>query len=122
MTKLTKAVYLLFGAFAILHGGLTLLVPSYLLSEAQQSFHLAHNLREQGAAIIFLGSMSLWCFFNYASSRIVHYLLTLFTFLIASIHWYDYFAGLLPFVSPLYNTAPFLMFGILALALQLKTT
>ncbi len=59
MPGLTKAIYGLFGEFTVLYGTLTLLFPGALHSEAKQSFHLAHNLREQGAATIFLGLMSL---------------------------------------------------------------
>lgn len=120
MSKIHKVVYLVFGAFAILFGTATLLAPTFLLSEARRSFHLAHNLREQGAAIIFLGSMSLWCFFNYDRSRTVHYLLTLFTLLLSAIHWYDFSQGDLPLISPIYNTVPFLIFTGMALTSRTK--
>jgi hypothetical protein len=115
MTKIHKVIYLVFGSFAILFGLATLLVPAWLVSEAHQSFHLIHNLREQGAAIVFLGSMSLWCFFNYDRNRVVHYLLTLFTLLLSGIHWFDFSQGHLPLISPLYNTVPFLVFAVMAL-------
>ncbi len=47
LTKLHKVIYLAFGSFFILHGVVTLVAPTFLASEAQHSFHLAHNLREQ---------------------------------------------------------------------------
>ena len=37
--------------------------------------------------------MSSWCIFNYEQRRIVHYFLTLFTLLLAAIHWFDYLGG-----------------------------
>ena len=114
--KLAIAVYLLFAAISILYGAVSLIAPSVLHSESSRSFPLAHNLRELGAAGIFLGLMALWCSFNYERSRTVHYLLTVFTLLLAAIHWHDYLIGHLPVISPLYNTMPFLVFGSLALA------
>lgn len=115
MRALTKMVYFLFAVFANLYGVAILLFPARFLSEATTSFHLAHNLREQGAAIIFLGLMSFWCYLNYSASFAVHLLLTFFTLLLSGIHWFDYFRGQLPLVSPVYNTAPFLIFFVLAI-------
>ena len=45
----------------------------------------------------------------------VHYFLTLFAFLIAAIHWFDFFGGHLSWKSPLYNTAPFLILLLMAI-------
>jgi hypothetical protein len=39
----------------------------------------------------------------------MHYLLMAFAFLIAAIRWFDYFAGHLPWMSPLYNSVPFIV-------------
>ncbi len=115
MKKVAFIVYGLFGTVAILFGTATLLVPPALQSEAAQSVHLAHNLREQGAALIFVGLMAFWCIFNYQRRTLVHAFLMLFTFLIAGIHWFDYLGGRLPWMSPLYNSVPFLVFLAMAI-------
>ncbi|MEA2206794.1 MAG: hypothetical protein QOE77_3570 [Blastocatellia bacterium] len=112
--KVGSIVYGLFGTVAIIFGSALLLVPTSLLSEAAQSVHLTHILREQGAAIVFIGLMAFWCLFNYERSRTVHYLLMVFLFLDAGIHWFDYFGGRLPLASPLYNTLPFVVFAAIA--------
>lgn len=116
ISKVGKVVYVVFGTIAILYGLANLLAPSALHSELAQSFPLMHNLREQGAAFIFLGLMSLWCSFNYERSRTIHYFLTLFNLLIAGIHWYDFLKGYLPVTSPLLNSIAFLVFAALATA------
>jgi len=115
MKKLALIVYGIFGAVAIVFGLATLLFPAAMQTEAAQSIHLAHNLREQAAAIIFVGLMAFWCIFNYQRRTLVHAFLTIFTFLIAGIHWFDYFGGRLPWMSPLYNSVPFLVFLVLAI-------
>jgi hypothetical protein len=65
MKKFALVVYGIFGAVAIIFGTALLLVPTSLLSEAAQSVHFTHILREQGAAIVFIGLMAFWCLFNY---------------------------------------------------------
>lgn len=115
MKKIAFIVYGLFGTVAILFGTATLLAPAAMTSEASESFHLAHNLREQGAAMIFVGLMAFWCIFNYERRTLVHGFLTVFTFLIAGIHWFDYLGGRLPWMSPIYNSVPFLVFLALAI-------
>ena len=112
--KINSLVYGLFGTIAIGYGTTVLLAPAMVVSDAGQSFHLAHNLREQGAAGIFIGLMSFWCIFNYERRRSVHYCLMVFAFLLAAIHWLDYLAGHLPWMSPLYNSVPFLVLLVIA--------
>ena len=114
MKKIALIVYGVFGSVAVVFGTAALLFPAAMQSEATQSIHLAHNLREQGAAIIFVGLMAFWCILNYERRTLVHAFLTLFTFLIAGIHWFDYFGGRLPWMSPLYNSVPFLAFLAMA--------
>ena len=109
MKKINSVIYGLFGSGAILYGAAALLSPVVLESNAAQSFRFAHILREQGAAAIFIGLMAFWCIFNYERRRVVHYCLMVFVFFLAAIHWWDFFAGHLPWMSPLYNTVPFLV-------------
>jgi hypothetical protein len=115
MKKINSIIYGLFGAGAILYGVVALLAPAFLVSEAAQSFHLRHILREEGAAAIFVGLMAVWCNFNYERRAAVHYGLMVLAFLLAAIHWGDYFAGHLTWMSPLYNSVPFLV--LLAMAI-----
>ncbi len=114
MKRINLIVYGLFGAGAILYGTTALLFPAVLESNAAQSFRFAHILREQGAAAIFIGLMAFWCILNYERRGGVHYCLMVFAFLLAAIHWFDYFAGHLPWMSPLYNSVPFLVLLIMA--------
>jgi hypothetical protein len=58
--------------------------------------------------------MAFWCIFNYERRRSVHYFLMVLTFLLAAIHWGDYFAGHLGWMSPLYNSVPFLVLSLMA--------
>ncbi len=94
MQKINQIIYAVFGVGAILFGVATLLFQEALLSETHRSFPTTHIFREEGAAAIFIGLMSLWCIFNYERRAGVHYFLMAFAFLIAAIHWFDYFAGL----------------------------
>src|SRR2546426_10599440 len=106
MKKINSIIYGLFGAGAILYGVVALLAPASLAPEAARSFPVRHILREEGAAGIFVGLMALWCIFKYERRAAVHYALMVFAFLLAAIHWGDYFAGHLSWMSPLYNSVP----------------
>jgi uncharacterized membrane protein len=102
--KVHQIIYGVIGGFAILYGVANLLFPTILVKEAATSFPVSHILREQAAAVVFIGLMSLWCIFNYERRRAVHYFLILFAFLLAAIHWGDYLNGHLNWMAPLYNT------------------
>src|SRR5438552_13810558 len=120
MKKINTVIYGLFGIGAILYGAAALLFPTGLESNAAQSWRFAHILREQGALAIFVGLMSFWCIFNYERRRSVHYLLMVFAFLLAVIHWHDHFAGPLPWTSPIVNTVPFVVLLIMAVFSRLR--
>jgi predicted ferric reductase len=92
----------------------SLISPPGLLDEANRSFHLVHVMRENGAAAVFIGLMAFWCAFNYERRRSVHYCLMVFAFLLAAIHWVDYFGGHLPWISPVYNSVPFTVLLVMA--------
>ena len=109
MRKINQIIYAAFGVGAILFGVAALLFQGALLSDTHRSFPTTHIFREEGAAAIFIGLMSLWCIFNYERRTSVHYFLIVFAFLIAAIHWFDYFAGHLPWMSPLYNSVPLIV-------------
>jgi hypothetical protein len=61
--------------------------------------------------------MALWCIFNYERRAPVHYFLIVFAFLIA-IHWFDYLSGQLNWLSPLYNTVPFIVLAFMAIGMK----
>ena len=107
MKKTNQIIYGVIGVGAILYGVAALLFQSVLLEETRRFFPLTHLLREEGAAAIFIGLMAVWCIFNYERKAGVHYSLMVFALLIAAIHWWDYIAGYLPWMSPLYNSVPF---------------
>jgi len=114
MRKINQIIYAAFGVGAILFGVAALLFQGALLSDTHRSFPTTHIFREEGAAAIFIGLMSLWCIFNYERRTSVHYFLIVFAFLIAAIHWFDYFAGHLPWMSPLYNSVPLMVLTTMA--------
>jgi hypothetical protein len=113
--KLNTVIYGLFGALALAYGFGALIRPQAIAPEVNQSFEVGHLLREQGAAGVFIGLMFVWCIFNEDRRTAVHYFLTLFAFLVAAIHWFDFFNGHLSWKSPLYNSVPFLILLLMAL-------
>ena len=114
MRKINQIIYAVFGVGAMLFGVAALLFQGALLSDTHRSFPTTHIFREEGAAAIFIGLMSLWCIFNYERRTSVHYFLIVFAFLIAAIHGFDYFAGHLPWMSPLYNSVPLIVLATMA--------
>ena len=118
MKRANSIIYGLFGAIAIVYGIVNLLFPTFMVPEAARSFPLSHILREQAAMAIFIGCMFLWCIFNYERRRAVHYFLTIFALLLAAIHWFDYLTGHLNWMSPLYNTVPFVVLVLMAVKMR----
>ena len=112
--KLNTVIYGVFGALALAYGFGALIRPQAIVPEAGQ-FPISHLVREQGALGVFLGLMSVWCIFNEDRRTAVHYFITLFAFLLAAIHWFDFFNGHLSWKSPLYNSVPFLILLLMAL-------
>ena len=112
--KLNTIIYGLFGVLALTYGLGALISPAAVVAEAGQSFLVAHLVREQGAAGVFIGLMFVWCIFNTERRTAVHYFLTVFAFLVAAIHWVDYLTGHLSWRSPLYNSVPFLILLLMA--------
>ena len=122
MKKANQIIYGIFGTLGILFGVVALLFPEMLISEAGRSGLVIHILREEGAAGIFIGLMAIWCIFNYEKRVAVHYFLIVFAFLMAAIHWFDYLTGHRHLMSPLVNTAPFVVLVLMALMSRSQTT
>ena len=114
MRKLNTIIYGVFGVLAMVYGLGALIRPQAIVPEAGQ-FPFSHLVREQGASGVFLGLMSVWCIFNEDRRTAVHYFLTLFAFLLAAIHWLDFFNAHLSWRSPLYNSVPFVILLLMAL-------
>src|SRR5205814_4611287 len=102
------------GAAAIVYGITNLLFPTFMVPESARSFPLSHILREQAAMALFIGCMFLGCIFNYERRAAVDYFLIVFAFLLAAIHWFDYLRGHLNWLSPLYNSVPFVVLALMA--------
>lgn len=113
MKKLSLLVYGIYGIVGIFVGLAAILFPATLEPEA--SARLIHIIREGGAASVFVGLMSFWLLFHYDQRRTVHLLLTVFAFLIAGIHWFDYFGGRKPLASALLNSVGFAVLSALAI-------
>lgn len=118
MKKFSVVVYGLLGVGAILYGAVNLLFPTFMVREAAHSFVLSHIFREQAAMAIFVGCMFLWCIFNYERRTPVHLCLMGFAFLLAAIHWFDYLTGHLNWMSPVYNTVPFILLAAMAIGMK----
>ena len=114
MRKLNTIIYGVFGVLAMVYGFGALIRPQAIVPEAGQ-FPISHLVREQGASGVFIGLMFFWCIFNEDRRTVVHYFLTLFAFMLAAIHWLDFFNGHLSWRSPLYNSVPFLILLLMAL-------
>jgi len=52
--------------------------------------------------------------FQLRAKNVRTYFLMAFASLIAAIHWFDYFAGHLPWMSPLYNSVPLIVLASMA--------
>jgi uncharacterized membrane protein len=122
MKKVNRIIYGLIGTVAILLGFGVFLLPGLLTSDAERTPAIIHLLREEAAAVIFIGLMSLWCIFNYEKRTAVHYFLIVYAFLMAAIHWSDYLTGHRHLMSPLLNTVPFAVFVLMALMSRSQTT
>lgn len=122
MKKANQIIYGLFGALAILLGVAVLLFPRVLNSEAERTGPLIHVLREEGAAGVFIGLMSIWCIFNYEKRNPVHYFLIVYALLMAAIHWFEYLTGHRHLMSPLLNTVPFALFVLMSLLTRSQAT
>ena len=107
-------MYTVIGAVALLFGIVALISPRMIESEAGQTLPVSHLVREQGAGGVFIGLMAIWCVFNYELRWSVHYFLTIFAFLIATVHWFDYSKERLSWMSPVFNSVPFVALLMMA--------
>jgi hypothetical protein len=114
MKPFALVVYALIGALGVILGITALLMPALALPPDAYSPVTAHLVREQGAEGVFIGLMAFWCLTHFEQRRPVHYALLLFSALFASIHWAEYFANRRHLMSPLVNSAPFLLLSATA--------
>jgi len=107
--RLARIVYAVLGTVFAGLGIVALVRPSIVVSAANDNALTAHLTREQGAEALFVGLMTWWCAFQGRERRPIHFMLLLFAFLFAAIHWAEYVHGRRQIVSPLVNSIPFLM-------------
>jgi hypothetical protein len=108
MDGFARGVYAVFGWLAILAGVAVLVQPSLLIRPGDPAV-VAHLLREEAAAFVFIGLMFLWARRHFSSRRPVHFSFMVFTALFAAVHWIDFFDDAGRIWSPLLNTVPFLL-------------
>ncbi len=106
-------VYGIFGAGALAGGVAALFVPTgWVPGSANLGGEEQHLMQEFGSALVFVGLMALWCAFHLRQSRVVHYFLMAFFALIALVHWWDFTRDPRPLMSPLVNTLPLVILGV----------
>lgn len=108
MEGFARGVYAVFGWLAILAGVAVLVMPSLLVHPNDPPV-IAHLLREEAAAFVFIGFMFLWARRHFSSRRPVHLAFLVFTALFAAVHWVDYFGHAGGIWPPLLNTVPFVL-------------
>jgi hypothetical protein len=108
MRTVNRVIYVIFGGLALIYGVAGVISPQTVAGKEATTFFAGHLVREQAAAGVFIGLMALWCAFNYEQRVVVHYFLMVFAALLAGIHWFDYLAGHIGWLSPIYNSVPFL--------------
>lgn len=108
MEGFARGVYAVFGGLALLAGAVVLVRPSLLLMPGDPPI-MAHLLREEAAAFIFIGLMFLWARRHFSSRRPVHFAFLVFTALFGAVHWVDYFGDARDIWSPVLNTVPFVI-------------
>ena len=109
MKGFARAVYLVLGGLILALSVVALVRPQLSLHPDETTALTTHLVREQAAGGVFIGAMALWCFFHFDRRRPVHLALLLFTALFAAIHWAEYFHARRTLVSPLVNSAPFVL-------------
>ncbi len=116
MKSLHQIIYALFGAGMLLVGVVGFLLPFGFMPELAEAYddEALHVVQEASSAVLALGLVSLWCAWNYAQSRALHWVLTLFFILISALHWADYVRDERPIESGLINSVPAVV--LLALA------
>lgn len=109
MKGFARAFYLVLGGLILALSVVALVRPQVALHPDETTALTTHLVREQAAGGVFIGTMALWCFFRFERRRPVHLALLLFTALFAAIHWAEYVHARRTLVSPLVNSAPFVL-------------
>ncbi|HET9298909.1 MAG TPA: hypothetical protein VFO11_03120 [Candidatus Polarisedimenticolaceae bacterium] len=118
MRVFARAVYLVLGALILALSAVALVRPQVALHPEETTALTTHLVREQAAGGAFIGAMALWCFFQFERRRPVHLALLLFTALFAAIHWAEYLNARRSLVSPLVNSAPFVLLAAASFGLS----
>jgi len=100
MSRIQRAIYLVFGTLAVAAGGYSVFGP------VEGTVEERHLLRELGAGGVFIGLMAFWCLANFERRRAVTLALMVFAALFAGIHWHEWLLDRRTILSPLLNTVP----------------
>jgi hypothetical protein len=88
MEKTARAVYAIFGVFALAGGLVIFAAPSVLMGPGISGL-TAHLLREEASMFLFVGLMCFWCLRHFPNRRPVHLALIVFTVFFAGAHWME---------------------------------
>jgi uncharacterized protein DUF4345 len=106
METFTRVVYGVFGVGAVAAGLAAVFVPGLVLPPDYVTPMARHLIREEGALMVFVGLMSLWCLRHYDDRRPVHAALLVTALIFAGIHWVSFFNGGLPVRVVVVNSVP----------------
>ena len=123
---LSKIIYALLGFILIVGGGIALFHSTVLLPNVniidinevdipyflKMTDHFVHFTKEMGAAVLTLGLVFGYALFNLEKMEKLNYILLFFWLVMGGIHWLEFFQGNRTFVSPLINSIPFLLMGM----------
>lgn len=124
--KIIAGIYGIIGGVFALLGLLGLFQPKLSLQPfegidlsgtdlARLAESIVHFTMELSISIIALGSILLWGSFNANTSQKLDYLFVGYFFLFSGIHWFEFFQDNRTIMSPLINSIPLLLFGLVLL-------
>lgn len=125
-TKIIAGIYGVIGAAFFLLGLFGLFQPKLGLGPfegmdlsapnlAKMADSIVHFTMELSASVIALGSLLLWGSFNANDSQKLDYLFIGYFILFSGLHWFEFFQDNRTIMSPLINSIPLLLFGIVLL-------
>ena len=125
MKIITKIIYAVLGILLVLGGGIALFHPTIGIpvftadidticdapvNAIADSF--THFTMETGAAMLTLGTIFIYAIFNLEKMKKLNYLLLLFWVIMGGIHWVEFMNGNRTITSPLINSIPTILMGI----------
>jgi len=132
-TKIIAGIYGIIGGVFFLLGLLGLFKPELGLKPfegmdlslpnlAKLADSIVHFTMELSISVIALGSLLLWGSFNATTSQKLDYLFVGYFILFAGIHWFEFFQDNRTIMSPLINSIPLFLFGVVLLLRRKNNT